>query len=170
MTWHGARRTGPAPLRNHGFPGRRQSFRSRSLGDVLQGWYVCNEYPTLLSPPPSMRISIQVCWSAWACESLSTYGSRTVSLSIYICMLKCMGLCVWWWYDDDSPTKKKQKVAVLPRRNMNHRPSSPAYHTSIVLQLLQLMQSMENWCARMILSPGHGPHPAAGRIQGVEVP
>ena len=26
---------------------------------------------------------------------------------------------------------------------------------------------MENWCVRMILSPGHGPHPAAGRIQGV---
>lgn len=126
----GAQKTAPAPLPNHGFKGRRQSFRSTvNLWETfckadmfakqrIPNFIIHPHPPTPLYPP---------------CVSLSTYAAVRGFAYLYPLMLKCVGLCVWWRYDDDwhdvchewhdDPAQKCKQVAVLPRRNMNRRPS-----------------------------------------------
>ena len=125
----GAQRTAPAPLPNHGFKGRRQSFRSTvNLWEMFckadmfaTNTELCYPPPPTKPPVPSMRVSIHACSSAWVCVSLSTYAE----VRGFVCLMM-----IWWWLTwcvsrvawRPAPQKCKE-VAVLPRRNMNRRPS-----------------------------------------------
>ena len=69
-------------------------------------------------------------WSAWVCVSLSTYAAApgfVCLVMILMMIIDSHDVCHDW--HDDPKNKICKKVAVLPRRNMNRRPTTGPFPT-----------------------------------------